>query len=207
MIPKLFIIFFASVLTLPIMDARGCNSCCSCATENSRAKRFQNELSQSKHENHIIKSKIINLGNDFALSVSTTTGKQIGFIHDVFDPNMSIPPNSQIHIQPRLPNLQNEFVRLFYDIDHKGLFTDLPIPGNYIASQISLPKRSASSIIIPSGYQAILYGCDHFSGNFIVMTASQKNFGRFNDKMVSIEIQKVLENPISNLCWFYKSPI
>ena len=52
-----------------------------------------------------------------------------------------------------------------------------------------------------------IFCSDHFCGNFIVMTASQKNFGRFNDKMVSIEIQKVLENPISNLCWFYKSPI
>lgn len=203
---KLFIIFFASVLALPIMDARRCNSCCSCATENSRAKRFQNELSQSKHENHIIKSKTINLGNDFALSVSTTTGKQIGFIHDVFDPNMSIPPNSQIHIQPRLPNLQNEFVRLFYDIDHKGLFTDLPIPGNYIASQISLPERSASSIIIPDGYQAVLYFCDNFNGEFIVATSSQKNFGRFNDKIVSIEIQKVFEEKLEHVAIIHSHP-
>lgn len=203
---KLFIIFFASALAFPIMDARRCNSCCSCATENTRAKRFQNELSQSKHENHIIKSKTINLGNDFALSVSTTTGKQIGFIHDVFDPNMSIPPNSQIHIQPRLPNLQNEFVRLFYDIDHKGLFTDLPIPGNYIASQISLPERSASSIIIPDGYQAVLYFCDNFNGEFIVATSSQKNFGRFNDKIVSIEIQKVFEEKLEYVAIIHSHP-
>jgi hypothetical protein len=203
---KLFIIFFASVLALPIMDARRCNSCCSCAIENSRAKRFQNELSQSKHENHIIKSKIINLGNDFALSVSSATGKQIGFIHDVFDLSMLIPSNSQIHIQPRLPNSQNKFVRLFYDIDHKGLFTDLPIPGNYIASQISLPERSASSIIIPDGYQAVLYFCDNFNGEFIVATSSQKDFGRFNDRMVSMEIMKIFEEKPEHVVIIHSHP-
>jgi hypothetical protein len=205
---KLFIIFFASALALPIMDARRCNSCCSCSctSSNARANKFQNELSKSNHENHIIKSKTISLGNDFALSVSSTTGKQIGFIHDVFDPSMSIPPNSQIHIQPKVPNSQNEFVRLFYDINHKGLFTDLPIPGNYNASQISLPERSASSIIIPDGFQAVLYSCDNFNGEFIVATSSQKDFGKFNDKMVSMEIYKVFEEKQEHVAIIHSHP-
>jgi hypothetical protein len=203
---KLFIIFFASLFALPIIDARRCNSCCSCATENSRAKKFQNELSQSNHQNHIIKSKTINLGNDFALSVTTTRGRQIGFIHDVFDPSMSIPPNSQIHIQPRLPNPQNVFVRLFYDINHKGLFTDLPIPGKYNASQISIPEQSASSIIIPDGFQAILYTCDNFNGEFIVATSSQKDFGRFNDRMVSMEIMKIFEEKPEHIVIIHSHP-
>ena len=206
--PKLLIIFFAFELVLPIINAKRCNSCCSCscASSNARADKFQNELSQLKHENHIIKSKTINLGNDFALSVSTITGKQIGFIHDVFDPSMSIPPNSQIHIQPKLPNSQNQFVRLFYDIDYKGLFNDLPIPGNYTSSQISLPHRSMSSILIPSGYQAIFYDCDHFSGRSIILTDSRKNLENFNDKMVSMEIMKIYEETPEHVAIIHSHP-
>jgi len=183
----LFVIFLFS---LPVIDARRCNSCCSCS-----ANKFQRELAKTKHENDIIKSKTINLGNNFALSVSDVSGKHIGFIHDVYDSTMSIPPNSQINIEPRIQNTENtpEFARIFYDVDNKGLFTDLQIPGNYTAKQISLPAKSASSIIIPRGYQAILYANDDFNGNFIVLTSSQKDFGRFNDQMISIEITKIFQ--------------
>jgi hypothetical protein len=185
---KLLIVIF--LLSLPIIDAKRCNSCCSCS-EN----KFKRELAKTKQENDIIKSKTINLGNNFALSVSDVSGEHIGFIHDVYDPTMSIPPNSQINIEPRIHNTENtpEFARIFYDFDHKGLFTDLPIPGNYTAKQISLPAKSVSSIIIPRGYQATLYANDDFNGNFIVLTSSQKDFGRFNDQMVSIEITKIFE--------------
>jgi hypothetical protein len=204
MFSKLLIIFFG--LILPIIDARRCNSCCSCATENARANKFQNELSKTKHENHIIKSKTINLGIDFALSVTTIGGKQIGFIHDVFDPTMLMPPNSEIHIQPKENKSTQEYVRLFYDINHRGLFTDLAIPGNYTASQISLPQWSASSIIIPNGYQAILYTHDDFTGDFIVLTSSQRDFGKFNDKMVSLQIQKIFEEKPEHLAIIHSHP-
>jgi hypothetical protein len=180
---KLLIVIFLLLLT--IIDAKRCNSCCSCS-----ANKFKRELAKTKQENDVIKSRTINLGNNFALSVSDVSGKHIGFIHDVYDPTMSIPPNGQINIEPRIHNTQNtpEFARIFYDVDHKGLFADLPIPGNYTAEQISLPAKSMSSIIIPRGYQARLYANDDFNGNFIVLTSSQKDFGRFNDQMVSIEI-------------------
>lgn len=192
---KLLIVFFALALILPIIDAKRCNSCCSCTESNTRANKFQKELTKSKQENDIIKSKTINLGNNFALSVSGINGKHNGFIHDVFDPNMSIPPNSQLHIEPRTDRTENTdgFVRIFYDTTHKGLFTDLQIPGNYTANQISLPAKSASSIIIPKGYQAVLYTNDYFTGDLIVLTSSQKDFGKFNDKMISLEIHKIFE--------------
>ena len=189
MLYKLLIVIF--LFSLPIIDARRCNSCCSCS-----ANKFQRELEKTKQENDIIKSKTINLGNNFALSVSDVSGKHIGFIHDVYDPTMSIPPNAQINIEPRIQNTEEntpEFARIFYDVDHKGLFSDLPIPGNYTAEQISFPAKSVSSIIIPKGYQAILYANDDFNGNFIVLTSSQKDFGNFDDKMVSIEITKIFE--------------
>jgi sporulation protein YlmC with PRC-barrel domain len=188
---KLFIVF---LVLLPIIDGRHCSRC-TCTTEKAQVRKIENALSQSKHENHMIKSQKINLGNYFALSISTSEGKQIGFIHDVFELSMSIPPNSEIHIQPRFQkiNKNQKFVHLFYDINHKGLFIELPIPGNYTASQISLPKWSASSIIIPEGYQAILYTHDDFRGDFIVLTSSQTDFGKFNDKMVSMQINKVFE--------------
>ena len=128
----------------------------------------------------------------YALSVAGIGGKHIGFIHDVFYPSMSIPPNSQLHIEPRTENT-DRFVRIFYDVNHKGLFTDLPIPGNYTAKQISLPAKSVSSILIPKGYQAILYDNDNFNGESIVLMSSLKNFGKFNDKIVSLEIFKIFE--------------
>jgi len=196
MVPKLLIVFFALALILPpIIDAKRCNSCCSCTSSNARATKFEKELTKSKNENDIIKSKTINLGNNFALSVSGIGGKHIGFIHDVFDPKMSIPPNSQLQIDSRIDRTENTsgFVRIFYDTNHKGLFTDLPIPGNYTVNQISLPAKSASSILIPKGYQAVLYTNDYFTGDLIVLTSSQKDFGKFNDKMVSLEIHKIFE--------------
>ena len=200
MVPKLLIVFFVLAFGLPIIDAKRCNSCCeSCSPHIRRADNLQNELTK-------IKSSRLNIGVNFELSVSTIDGKHIGFIQDVYDPSMSIPPNSQIHIQPKLPNSQNQFVRLFYDIDYKGLFTDLPIPGNYTASQISLPYRSMSSILIPSGYQVILYDYDDFSGKSIILTASQKDFGNFNDKMVSMEIMKIYEEIPEHVAIIHSHP-
>jgi hypothetical protein len=136
----------------------------------------------------MLKSKTITLGDNFALRVSTKDGSHIGWIHDEFAPSMSIPSNAQIHIEQRVAFSNG--TRIFYDIDHKGLFVDLPVIGRYTASQISLPARSVSSIIIPNGYQVIMYA----NGNdFVVLTSSQKNLGKFNDRMVSLEIQEIFE--------------
>ena len=191
MFKNLFIVF---LVLLPIIEGKHCSRC-TCVTEKAQVRKCENALMHSRHENYMIKSQQINLGNYFAASISTSEGKQIGFIHNVFDLSMSIPPNSEIHIQPRFQKIEKNqgFVRLFYDIDHRGLFIELPIPGNYTSSQISLPKWSASSIIIPEGYQAILYTHDDFTGDFIVLTSSQRDFGKFNDKMVSIQINKGFE--------------
>ena len=204
--PKLLIVFFAFALALPIIDAKRCNSCCvscvSCTPHTRRADNLQNELTK-------IKSSRLNIGVSFELSVSTIDRKHIGFIQDVYEPSMTIPPNSQIYITSRIPKFSDDnsnFVRIFYDINHKGLFNDLPIPGNYTASQISLPYRSVSSILIPSGYQAIFYDSDHFSGNFIVMTASQKDLGNFNDKMVSMEIMKIYEETPEHVVIIHSHP-
>jgi hypothetical protein len=201
MVPKLLIVFFA--LAISTIDAKRCNSCCvSCSPHTRRANNLQSELTK-------IKSSRLNIGVSFELSVSTIDGKHIGYIQDVYEPSMTIPPNSQIYITSRIPKFSDDnsnFVRIFYDINHKGLFNDLPIPGNYTASQISLPHRSVSSILIPSGYQAILYDCDHFSGNSIVLTASQKDLGNFNDKMVSMEIIKIFEEKQDHVAIIHSHP-
>lgn len=201
MVPKLLIVFFA--LAISTIDAKRCNSCCvSCTPHIRRADNLQNELTK-------IKSSKLNIGVNFELSVSTIDGKHIGFIQDIYEPSMSIPPNSQIYISSRIPKFSDDtsnFVRIFYDINHKGLFNDLPIPGNYTASQISLPYRSMSSILIPSGYQAILYDYDYFSGKSIVLTTSQKDFGNFNDKMVSMEIMKIYEEIPKHVAIIHSHP-
>jgi hypothetical protein len=201
MVPKLLIVFFA--LALPIIDAKRCNSCCeSCSPHIRRADNLQNELTK-------IKSSRLNIGVSFELSVSTIDRKHIGYIQDVYEPSMTIPPNSQIYITSRIPKFSDDtsnFVRIFYDINHKGLFNDLPIPGNYTASQISLPPRSVSSILIPSGYQAILYDCDHFSGKSIIVTDSRRNLENFNDKMVSMEIMKIYEEKQEHVAIIHSHP-
>jgi hypothetical protein len=198
---KLLIVFFALVIST--IDAKRCNSCCeSCTHHIRRANNLQSELTK-------IKSSRLNIGVSFELSVSTIEGKQIGYIQDVYEPSMSIPPNSQIYITSRIPKFSDDnsnFVRIFYDINHKGLFTDLPIPGNYTASQISLPHRSVSSIIIPSGYQAIFYDRNHFSGKSIILTASQKDLENFNDKMVSMEIMKIYEEIPKHVAIIHSHP-
>jgi hypothetical protein len=201
MVPKLLIVFFA--LAISTIDAKRCNSCCeSCSPHIRRAQNYQNELTK-------IKGSRLNIGVSFELSVSTIDGKHIGYIQDVYEPSMTIPPNSQIYITSRIPKFSDDnsnFVRIFYDVNHKGLFNDLPIPGNYTASQISLPAKSTSSILIPSGYQVIFYNCDHFSGNLIVLTASQKDLGNFNDKMVSMEIMKIFEENQEHVAIIHSHP-
>jgi hypothetical protein len=150
----------------------------------------------------MLKSKTITLGDNFAMRVSTKDGAHIGWIHDEFTPSMSIPSNAQIHIEQRVACSNG--TRIFYDIDHKGLFIDLPVIGRYTASQISLPARSVSSIIIPNGYQVIMYANDDFSGNdFVVLTSSQKNLGKFNDRMVSLEIQEIFEKKADHVAIIY----
>jgi hypothetical protein len=201
MVPKLLIVFFA--LAISTIDAKRCNSCCeSCSPHIRRADNLQNEITK-------IKSSRLNIGVSFELSVSTIDGKHIGYIQDVYEPSMTIPPNSQIYITSRIPKFSDDnsnFVRIFYDINHKGLFNDLPIPGNYTASQISLPYRSVSSILIPRGYQAILYDCDHFSGKSIIVTDSRRNLENFNDKMVSMEIMKIFEEKQDHVAIIHSHP-
>ena len=198
---KLLIVFFA--LAISTIDAKRCNSCCvSCTPHIRRAQNYENELTK-------IKSSRFNIGVSFELSVSTIDGKHIGYIQDIYEPSMSIPPNSQIYITSRIPKFNDDnsnFVRIFYDINHKGLFNDLPIPGNYTASQISLPHRSVSSILIPSGYQVIFYDRNHFSGSSIILTASQKDLGNFNDKMVSMEILKIYEETPEHVAIIHSHP-
>ena len=203
MFPKLRIVIF--ILILSIVDAKRCNSCCSCHSENSRANNFKKELNKSSQENGMLKSKTITLGDNFALRVSTNDGLHIGWIHNEFNPSMSIPANSQIHIEQR--GACSNGTRIFYDIDHKGLFIDLPMIGKYTASQISFPAKSVSSVIIPNGYQVIMYANDDFSGNnFIVLTSSQTELGNFNDRMVSLEIQEIFEKKRQHVAIVHSHP-
>ena len=196
MFSKLQIVIF--ILVLSIVDAKRCNSCCSYSSANARANNFKKDLDKSSQENGMLKSKTITLGDNFAIRVSTKDGSHIGWIHDEFNPSMSIPSNAQIHIEQRVACSNG--TRIFYDIDHKGLFVDLPVIGRYTASQISLPARSVSSIIIPNGYQVIMYANGN---NFIVLTSSQKNLGKFNDQMVSLEIQEIFEKKTEHVAIIY----
>jgi hypothetical protein len=172
-----------------IVSGRSCRSC-SCQAANSKADRAEKELHKANHANAELKQKNIALGEDFAVRVSAQDGSLIGFIHDEFSPTMTLPPNSQMKIVPRSFPGSGTFIRLYYDTNNKGLFTDLSIPGNYTASQISLPRFSVSSLTVPPGFQVIMYTQDGFNGEHIVVSGSVSNLDKFNDRTQSIEITK-----------------
>jgi hypothetical protein len=181
-----FCIIILGLLLPPMVIGRICRQHCSCKILNSKINDGQNRLKETNRYNDELLRKNIHLGNDFALRVSNNRNT-IGYIHNEYSPYMSIPLNSEIHIIPKEISSSNS-VRVFYDINNKGLFTDLSIPGNYTSSQISLPPRSISSINIPNGFQVIMYAEDNFQGEHIVLTSSNDNLKKFNDRTVSIEI-------------------
>jgi hypothetical protein len=146
------------------------------------------------------------LTNEIVIQVSTTYGNHIGYIHDVYKPSMNIPKGSVLQITQKQKINTDEFVRIFYDENHEGLSSDLHVSkGKYLASEISLPKRSVSSIIIPEGYQVILYTYDDFKGDFIILSSSKKNFYEFNDKMVSLEIKKKYEEDEKHVAFIFSN--
>ena len=179
-------------LLLPlIVSGRSCQKCfCSCNAANSKATRAEKALGEA---NAMLKGKGITLGSNFAIRVSTQNGTLIGYIHDEFSPSMNLPPNSHMQIVPRVATdvaADALVVRLYYDINNKGLGTNLAIPGKYSASQLSFPRNSVSSITIPPGFQVIMYASDGFTGEHMVLSSTVSNLDKFNDKMQSIEITK-----------------
>lgn len=195
-------------LSLPgIISGRICRQHCDCRLKDSKIDKLQGSLNQVNHANNVLLSKGILLGDDFALHISNN-GNTIGYIYDEYKPSMTIPTNSQIQVisKPKNINIDTKHVRIFYDANHNGLFTDLSIPGNYNSSQISLPQRSISSITIPSGFQVILYSEDNFQGNHIVLTDSRANFDNFNDRTVSIELIKEFTKKPEHVAVAYSHP-
>ena len=186
----IYIIILALVLPI-IVDGRICRQKCNCHSVHSKADKALNKLNEINKANDELIRKNIDLNSDFALRVSNN-GNTIGYIYDEYKPSMSIPLNSQIQVvQKKMTNNNYEnYIRVFYDVGNNGLFTDLSIPGNYKASQISLPSKSISSINIPKGFQVILYAEDNFQGDHIVLSDSNDNLKKFNDKTQSIEIIK-----------------
>jgi len=181
-----FCIIILGLLLPTMVIGRICRQHCSCKILNSKINDGQNRLKDANRYNDELLRKSINLGNDFSLLVSKD-GNTIGYIDNVYNPYMTIPENTKIHIIPKEISSSNS-VRVFYDINNEGLFTDLSIPGNYTSTQISLPPRSISSIDIPIGFQVIMYAEDNFQGEHVVLTNSHNNLQNFNDRAVSIEI-------------------
>ena len=153
-----------------------------------------------------MKEEPIILGNNFVIEVSKADGKHVGYIYDSYKPSMNIPEGTILKMTLKEKMDTSVFVRIFYDVNHEGLSSDLPVSkGKYLASEISLPKRSVSSIIIPEGYQVILYTYDDFMGDFIILSSSSKNFNEFNDKMVSLEIRKKYEEDGKHVAFIFSN--
>lgn len=184
----IYIIILALVLPI-IVDGRICRQKCNCHSVHSKADKALNKLNEINKANDELLRKNIDLNSDFAMRVSNN-GNTVGYIYDEYKPSMTIPPNSQIQVvQKKMTNNNYEnYIRVFYDVGNNGLFTDLSIPGNYKANQISLPSKSISSITIPKGFQVILYAEDNFQGDHIVLSDSSADLQKFNDRTQSIEI-------------------
>ena len=187
-----------------IVSARGCKRACFCSAANSRADKAVENLKNANHVIDNLRGKKIALGTDFALRV-TNNGITVGYIYDEFSPVMTLPQNSNIEIVSR-HTLNSNDVKIYYDTNYYGLFTNLATPGNYTASQISLPRRSISSIVVPNGYEAILYAEDNFQGDHIVLAGSHQNLGKFNDKTQSIQIVKTFKKNHEHLAVVYSYP-
>jgi len=199
----LYVLVLTLLLT-GIVSARGCRRSCYCSAANSRADKAVQGLKNANHVIDNLSGKKITLGTDFALRV-TNNGITVGYIYDEFSPVMTLPQNSNIEIVSR-QKLNSNDVKIYYDTNYYGLFTHLPIPGNYTAAQISLPRRSLSSIVVPNGYEAILYSEDNFQGDHIVISGSHQNLGKFNDKTQSIQIVKTFKKNPEHLAVAYAYP-
>ena len=205
MLNRVSICIIILAIVIPGINGRICRQHCNCNSMNSRIDKIQTKLNQVSKENEQLLKKNIAIGSDFALQVSKD-GNIYGYIYDEYKPSMTIPPDSQIQIIQKPIYTHTNYVRVFYDIGNKGLFTDLSVSGNYNASQISLPPRSISSISIPHGYQVILYAEDNFQGEHIVLTHSHDNLGKFNDRTQSIEIVKLFIKKPEHLAVIYSHP-
>ena len=196
------------MLLLPgVVYGRICRQRCNCQSVNSRADKALNSLNDVNKANDELLKKNIGLGSDFALRVSNN-GNIIGYIYDHFRPSMTIPSNSQIEViqKPSDNNIDTNYVRIFHDANNIGLFSDLSIPGNYKASQITLPRKSISSINIPDGFQVILYSEDNFQGDYIVLTDSTADLKKFNDRTQSIQIERIFTKKPEHLGIAYSYP-
>jgi hypothetical protein len=190
-----------------IIDGRICRQHCNCKSLHAQIDKVQSALNHVSKDNNDLLRKNIQLGSDFALRVSYN-GNTVGYIYDDYRPSMTIPPNSQIEVVHKnsIKQTDTPFIRVFYDAGNNGLFTDLPIPGNYNVSQIGLPPRSISSINIPNGFQAILYAEDNFQGDHIVLTHSSDNLHKFNDRTQSIEIIEIFTKKEEHVAVVYSHP-
>lgn len=142
------------------------------------------------------KNEAIILPDNLSILVSTSEGKYIGYIWDVYKPSMNLPEGCVLQLKPKQKKDMSKYVRIYYDSNWEGLFTDLHVDEEkYSASQISLPSKSISSVIIPIGYQVKLYTEDNFAGNSVLKNFQTNNRdlndSYINDGTVSLEIFKI----------------
>ena len=168
----IFILFLA---TLSIIDGSNLNS------------------SQNQTE-YLNKNEAIILPDNLSILVSTSEGEYVGYIWDVYKPSMNLPEGCVLQLKQKQKKDMSKYVRIYYDANWEGLFTDLHVDEKYSASQISLPSKSISSVIIPIGYEVKLYTEDNFAGNSVLKKFQTDNRdlrdNYINDKTVSLEIFK-----------------
>jgi len=186
---KYSIILFILILSFTIVQARqSCNSChAHVKNANREISKYKNRVLELEKELRILKSHVIHIGHDQMVAVYDNNMKFIGnTLH--FNETIHI-IGLNMRIVSRTPISRYDTI-IYTDIHMHGVFVSLP-PGRYNSSQISLPVKSISSIVIPENMQVVLYSNDNFEGNSIVLSNNISNLvaHRFNDAMVSLEIE------------------
>ncbi len=168
------------------IEAKRCNSCCAkvhCSEkEQNRLKKL---VYDQQKEIDMLRSQTIHLDPIYMFELYDDKNNFIGNLVNKYSPNLI---GKNMRIVPRTSLLPNSTI-LYMDTDMQGVFIGLQ-PGRYTSQQISLPKKSISSIVIPEHLEVVLYSEDNFKGNSILVenTVSNLVMQKFNDETVSIEI-------------------
>ena len=156
----------------------------------SQVHKKNKELNNINNELNNLKSNIINkqlvIPDNFEVIAYDKNNKYMGTLVSNLNFLNSIGVIFQIYPKSVIPS---NHVIFYSDINYTGLFISLPI-GNYYTNNITLPKKTISSVKIPEGVNVLMYLGDNFDSDYIILSTNQNNLAtfNFNDKAVAIRI-------------------
>jgi hypothetical protein len=185
---KIIYIFLLLVVSIYAKSRSELSSALSYA--NGQVHKKSKELNNANNELNNLKSNMNNkqlvIPDNFEVIAYDKNNKYIGTLEYNLNFLNSIGVKFQIYPKSVIPS---NHVIFYSDIDYTGLFISLPI-GDYFTNNISLPKKTISSVKIPEGVNVLMYCDDNFDSDYIILSKDQNNLAsfNFNDKTVAIRI-------------------